>query len=85
MHIRNLVVEAMDRESENILTGVVFHTNTFDPIRHIRQARQARDEPAVSKVSLLNVPGEHIFHESRLFEDLVDTLDGLGDVCRGIC
>lgn len=66
------------------LTGVVLHADTFDPVRHISQARQACDEPAVTKVPLLDVPRKHIFHESRLLVDLMYALDGLWYVCRGI-
>lgn len=66
------------------LTGVVFHADAFDPIRHIGQARQACDKPAVSKIALLDVAREDVFHKSRLLEDFVYALDGFRDVCRGI-
>lgn len=81
---RNLVARVMKRGLGIALTGVVFYADAFDPIRHIGQARQTCDKPAVAKVALLDVAREDVFHKSRLLEDFVYALDGFGDVCRGI-
>lgn len=74
----------VEKEKGGTRTGVIFDAVALDAIRHIGEARQAGDEPAVAQVALLDVAGKNILHEHGLVVDFVYALHGFGDVGRRV-
>lgn len=64
--------------------GIVLDADALDTILHIGQSRETSHQPAVAKTTLLDVVSAEIGHEGRLLEDLVDSLDGLGNNGAGV-
>lgn len=66
------------------LTRVILNTDALDAIGHIRETRQAGNEPAITQSPLLDVARQNVLHESGFLKDFVDTFNCLWNIRRRI-
>jgi hypothetical protein len=60
------------------LTRIILDTHPLDAILDISESTKTGDQPAVSKISLLDIASVQVLHEGRVLVDLMDSLDRLG-------
>lgn len=56
------------------LTGIIFHTDALNTVRHIGETSQACHKPAITQIALLDVSRKDVLHKNRLLVNLMYTL-----------